>query len=148
MDYQKELNLPFPLRDYQKTGVEFLTSNSSALLGDDMGLGKTIQVIVSLKKIYSKTGIFRCLIVVPNSLKTNWLNEFTVWFPDAVVTDLTGDLENRSYTLETYNGFVICTYEQLRSSFDVNHRIPPFDFVIYDEVQRLKNSSSQVYMSA
>ncbi len=148
MDYQKELNLPFPLRDYQKTGVEFLTSNSSALLGDDMGLGKTIQVIVSLKKIYSKTGIFRCLIVVPNSLKTNWLNEFRVWFPDAVVTDLTGDLENRSYTLETYNGFVICTYEQLRSSFDVNHRIPPFDFVIYDEVQRLKNSSSQVYMSA
>ena len=55
MDFQKELELPFPLRDYQKTGVEFLSSNKSALLGDDMGLGKTIQVIVSLKKIFNKT---------------------------------------------------------------------------------------------
>ena len=148
MDYKKELDLPFELRDYQKTGVEFLTNNSSALLGDDMGLGKTVQIIVALKKIYSETGIFRCLIVVPNSLKTNWLNEFETWFPGTLVTDLKGDLENRSYTLETYNGFVICTYEQLRASFDANHRIPSFDFVIYDEVQRLKNSSSQVYMSA
>lgn len=148
MDIQEELNLPFPLRPYQEEGVKFLNSNQSALLGDDMGLGKTVQVIVALKKIYSETGIFRCLIVVPNSLKTNWLNEFETWFPGTLVTDLKGNLENRSYTLETYNGFVICTYEQLRASFDANHRIPNFDFVIYDEVQRLKNSSSQVYMSA
>ena len=70
MDFQKELDLPFPLRDYQKTGVEFLTSNSSALLGDDMGLGKTVQVIVALKSIYEREGIFKCLIVVPNSLKS------------------------------------------------------------------------------
>ena len=55
MDFQKELDLPFPLRDYQKTGVDFLTSSTSALLGDDMGLGKTIQVIVSLKKIFNKS---------------------------------------------------------------------------------------------
>jgi len=148
VDYKKQLDLPFDLRDYQKTGVEFLSSNSSALLGDDMGLGKTIQVIVSLKKMYSENGIFRCLIVVPNSLRTNWLKEFSLWFPNAVVTDLQGNLENRSYTLETYSGFVICTYEQLRGSFTQNHRIPPFELLVYDEVQRLKNSSSQVYMSA
>jgi len=148
MDYKKELDLPFDLRDYQKTGVEFLSSSESALLGDDMGLGKTIQVIASLKKIYSEKGIFRCLIVVPNSLRTNWLKEFSLWFPKAVVTDLKGDLENRSYTLETYSGFIICTYEQLRGSFNQNHRIPPFELIVYDEVQRLKNSSSQVYMSA
>jgi len=136
MDYKKELDLPFDLRDYQKTGVEFLSSSESALLGDDMGLGKTIQVIVSLKKIYSEKGIFRCLIVVPNSLRTNWLKEFSLWFPKAVVTDLKGDLENRSYTLETYSGFIICTYEQLRGSFNQNHRIPPFELIVYDEVQR------------
>ena len=56
MNYQKELNLPFPLRDYQKTGVDFLTGSTSALLGDDMGLGKTVQVIVALKKIYEREG--------------------------------------------------------------------------------------------
>ena len=59
MDYKEELDLPFELRDYQKTGVEFLNSNQAALLGDDMGLGKTVQVIVALKKIYSETGNFK-----------------------------------------------------------------------------------------
>ena len=47
MDYKKELDLPFDLRDYQKTGVEFLSANSSALLGDDMGLGKTCLLYTS-----------------------------------------------------------------------------------------------------
>ena len=101
MNYQKELNLPFPLRDYQKTGVDFLTSSSSALLGDDMGLGKTVQVIVALKKIYEIEGIFKCLIVVPNSLKSNWKNEFNTWFPNALLTVLDGNLEDRNFQLES-----------------------------------------------
>ena len=143
MDYQKELNLPFPLRDYQKNGVKFLTSNSSALLGDDMGLGKHSSNC-SLKIFIKRFLVFNCCTKL---IKTNWLNEFKIWFPDAVVTDLTGDLENRSYTLETYNGFVICTYEQLRSSFDVNHRIPSL-ILSFMMKSRSKKFSSQVYMSA
>ena len=140
--------LPFPLRDYQKEGVSFLLENNYALLGDDMGLGKTVQVIAGLKSVYEKKGIFRCLIVVPNSLKTNWMNEFQIWFPDAPVTMIQGDLENRSFLLESRNGVVICTYEQMRGTFDANHRIPSFELVVFDEVQRLKNSSSQLYLSA
>ncbi len=140
--------LPFPLRDYQKEGVSFLLENNYALLGDDMGLGKTVQVIAGLKSVYEKKGIFRCLIVVPNSLKTNWMNEFQTWFPDAPVTLIQGDLENRSFLLESRNGVVICTYEQMRGTFDANHRIPSFELVVFDEVQRLKNSSSQLYLSA
>ena len=58
MNLKEELKLPFPLRPYQEVGVEFLINNSSALLGDDMGLGKTVQVIVALKSLYEKNGIF------------------------------------------------------------------------------------------
>ena len=148
MDFQKELDLPFPLRDYQKTGVEFLTSNSSALLGDDMGLGKTVQVIVALKSIYEREGIFKCLIVVPNSLKSNWQNEFSIWFPDALLTVLKGNLEDRNFQLESSTSFILCTYEQMRASFQQDNTIGEFDYLIFDEIQKLKNATSKAYMSA
>ena len=148
MDFQKELELPFPLRDYQKTGVEFLSSNKSALLGDDMGLGKTVQVIVALKKIYEREGLFKCLIVVPNSLKSNWKNEFNTWFPDALLTVLEGNLEDRNFQLESSTGFILCTYEQMRASFQQDHTIGEFDYLVFDEIQKIKNSTSKAYMSA
>ncbi len=148
MDYQKELNLPFPLRDYQKNGVKFLTSNSSALLGDDMGLGKTVQVIVALKSIYEKEGLFKCLIVVPNSLVSNWKNEFKTWFPDALLTVLNGNLDDRNYQIESSTSFILCTYEQMRTSFKQDHNLGNFDYLVFDEIQKIKNSNSKTYLSA
>jgi SNF2 family DNA or RNA helicase len=148
MNLEEELKLPFPLRPYQEVGVEFLINNSSALLGDDMGLGKTVQVIVALKSLYEKNGIFKCLIVVPNSLKTNWRKEFNQWFPDANLTILHGDLADRNFQLESSTGFILCTYEQMRSSFQQNHTIGEFDYLIFDEIQKIKNSTSQAYMAA
>ena len=94
------LDLPYELRPYQTEGVKFLTSTPQALLGDDMGLGKTIQTIVSLKLKYKQQGIFRCLIVVPNSLVTNWLNEFEIWFPKTGIQFLQGNAANRLIQLE------------------------------------------------
>ena len=85
MNYQEELSLPFPLRPYQEEGVEFLNVNTSALLGDDMGLGKTVQTIVALKNHYKKNGIRPTLIIVPNAVVSNWLNEFKIWFPEAKI---------------------------------------------------------------
>ena len=148
MNLQEELNLPFPLRPYQEEGVKFLTTNNSALLGDDMGLGKTVQTIVALRKIYEKKGIFRCLIVVPNPLVTNWINEFSIWFSEVKILKTSGNLENRNFYLEESKGFQIITYEQIRNSFLVNHKIPNFDLVIFDEAQRIKNDASSTHMAA
>jgi SNF2 family DNA or RNA helicase len=37
-----ELDAPYPLRDYQLEGVNFLFKNNNILLADEMGLGKTV----------------------------------------------------------------------------------------------------------
>lgn len=147
MDYKKELDLPFDLRDYQKTGVEFLSSSESALLGDDMGLGKTIQAIVSLKKAFKEKGIKKTLIVVPNSLASNWLKEFNIWYKDCNVIRVKGDKEERSYIISNNPGVTIVTYEQIRIFLSDSPNITKYDYLIFDEAQRLKNQNSNLYQA-
>ncbi len=147
MDYKKELDLPFELRDYQKTGVEFLTNNSSALLGDDMGLGKTVQTIVSLKILFSNSGFKRTLLVVPNSLVSNWVKEFSIWYPELPIGILIGNKESRENTLKHSSSTIIATYDQIRIVFENSINIGEFEYVIYDEAQRLKNSTSNLHQA-
>lgn len=147
MDYKKELDLPFDLRDYQKKGVDFLSNNSSALLGDDMGLGKTVQAIVALKKEFLKNGIKRTLLIVPNSLVSNWVREFSIWYPNLPVGTLVGNKESRENTLKHSSSTIIATYEQIRIIFENPKNIGQFDYVIFDEAQRLKNSTSNVHQA-
>ena len=141
------LDLPFPLRPYQEDGVKFLSKSTSALLADDMGLGKTVQSIVALKKKYKEEGLFRCLIVVPNSLIANWNNEFKTWFPEAHVLTLEGDAQNRLIQLERTTGFLLSSYDQIRIAFSQPNRVKKFDVVVLDEVQKIKNSNSRTTLS-
>jgi SNF2 family DNA or RNA helicase len=143
----KKLDLPFELRPYQVEGVKFLTNTSHALLGDDMGLGKTIQAIASLKLKYQNEGLFRCLIIVPNSLITNWLNEFALWFPNTGIQYLQGDATNRLIQLERSRGFLIATYDQIRIAYENPNRVPLFEVVILDEAQKIKNTNSQTTLA-
>lgn len=142
-----DLNLPFNLRPYQEEGVRFLTNLSSALLADDMGLGKTVQAIVSLKIKYLEEGIFRCLIVVPNSLIANWTREFEVWFPESHLLTLDGDAQNRLIQLERSTGFILASYDQIRIAFSQPNRVKKFDVVVLDEVQKIKNIDSRTTLS-
>jgi len=147
VDYKKQLDLPFDLRDYQKTGVEFLSANSAALLGDDMGLGKTVQAIVALKKKFLENGIKRTLLIVPNSLVSNWVREFSTWYPSLYVGTLVGNRESRENTLKHSSSTIVATYEQIRIIFENPKNIGSFDYVIFDEAQRLKNSTSNVHQA-
>tara|TARA_B100001121_G_scaffold222951_1_gene196179 strand:+ start:1267 stop:2577 length:1311 start_codon:yes stop_codon:yes gene_type:complete len=147
MSLQEVLSLPFPLRPYQEEGVEFLTSNNSALLGDDMGLGKTVQAIVALKKEFLENGIKRTLLIVPNSLVSNWVKEFSMWYPNLPVGTLVGNRESRENTLKHSSSTIIATYEQVRIIFENPKNIGDFDYLIFDEAQRLKNSTSNVHQA-
>ena len=135
------------LRDYQKKGVAFLSSNSSALLGDDMGLGKTVQAIVALKKEFLENVIKRTLLIVPNSLVSNWVREFSTWYPSLSVGILVGNRESSENTLKHSSSTIIATYEQIRIIFENPKNIGNFDYVIFDEAQRLKNSTSNVHQA-
>ncbi len=148
MNLQEELNLPFPLRPYQEEGVKFLTTNNSALLGDDMGLGKTVQTIVALKQHYLKNGIRPTLIVVPNAVVTNWLNEFNIWFPEVSISKVQGNKDQRDFQFVMNDGYLICTYEQARIQFMQMKTPKNYNLLIFDEAHRLKNSESNIHLAS
>ena len=66
-------NLKLNLRNYQKLGVMFATTNGcGALIADEMGLGKTVQALATAIFRKHTEGIDSCLIITPASLKYNW----------------------------------------------------------------------------
>ncbi len=72
------------LYPFQRSGVQWLSSRSSALLADEMGLGKTIQALAALPE-----GI-GVIVVCPVVLKENWKREISQWRPDLTVTIISG----------------------------------------------------------
>ena len=73
------------LREYQQTGVNWLSFLSSlglgACLADDMGLGKTIQVLALLLALKKKKVRKPSLLVLPASLLSNWKTEIDRFAP-------------------------------------------------------------------
>lgn len=69
---------PFP---YQLEGIQFIESRGGrALIGDEMGLGKTGQALAWLQM---HPEIRPVVIVVPATLKLNWVKEIKLWMSDA-----------------------------------------------------------------
>ncbi|MBR1721661.1 MAG: DEAD/DEAH box helicase [Treponema sp.] len=132
------------LRDYQKYGLQWLSyitrHNLGACLADDMGLGKTIQTISLLASVYAggETGL--SLIVVPKSLIDNWMSELNKFAPDLTVYAYYGGERN----LETARNHqvILTSYAVARNDIEALKN-EEFAFIILDEVQQIKNTSSQ-----
>ena len=137
------LEMPKELREYQRNGVAFLLKRDSALLADEMGLGKTVQVIVAVKLLLLSRNATRVLIVVPRSLQSNWIREFSIWAPEISVRRVEGERSNRISTYYLPFPVVVATYEQILNDSDELDSCPKFDIVILDEAQRIKNIQSR-----
>jgi SWI/SNF-related matrix-associated actin-dependent regulator 1 of chromatin subfamily A len=87
---------------FQKAGIEFLQKHGNVLVADEMGLGKTIQVIGYLNLHPEMKHV---LIIVPASLKLNWVREFKRWdVNNRDIGILNGDLHD--VTITNYETFV------------------------------------------
>lgn len=136
---KRGFDLPFPLLAYQAEGVGFLARRKHALLADDMGLGKTIQAIVALRVLLGGGFVKRVLIVCPAGLKSNWKAEFRLWAPEVVVQVIQGDASARQLQWNSPRHVFIANYELLRNDSEF---LPPFDLVVLDEAQRIKNAET------
>ena len=135
--------LPFDLYPYQTEGVSFLARRRRALLADDMGLGKTAQAIVAARFLLSSGKIESALVVCPAGLKSNWKAEFERWAPEAAVAAVSGNAEKRAKQWRGPSHVWIASYETVRNDLE---RLPkrPFDLIILDEAQRIKNADTGV----
>uniref|UniRef100_A0A3P9HEU3 DNA excision repair protein ERCC-6-like n=1 Tax=Oryzias latipes TaxID=8090 RepID=A0A3P9HEU3_ORYLA len=142
-------------------GVSFLyglyrDGRKGGILADDMGLGKTIQVISFLSGMYDNELIKHTLLIMPTSLITNWIKEFSRWTPGMRVKEFHGASKaERTRSLEKVqrrSGVVITTYNMLLNNWQQlsSYQGKEFcwDYVILDEAHKIKNTSSKTAKSA
>ncbi|MDN5724301.1 MAG: DEAD/DEAH box helicase [Propionibacteriales bacterium] len=134
------------LRPYQSHGVSWLRNRvgggDGALLADEMGLGKTLQAICVLA---TRTTDGPHLVVCPTSLIGNWEREIARFAPNLTVRRHHG--HGRELPPELPAGEVVVTsYPLLRSDPVLVER--PWDVVVFDEAQQLKNPTAQVTRAA
>lgn len=87
--FEIEIKPKAELRDYQKTGIEWMSKlgryGLNCCLCDDMGLGKTIQslTVIINESLYQRRKTGRRpvnLVVVPNTLTYQWFKEVDKFF--------------------------------------------------------------------
>jgi superfamily II DNA or RNA helicase len=126
------------LRDYQRRGLTWLAELTSlglgACLADDMGLGKTITVIA----LHLHRGTGPTLVVCPASLLGNWEAEIRRFAPGVTVRRHHGSARDLDGVTE---GFVLTTYGTMRNDAALLAEVP-WDLVVADEAQHVKNSRS------
>lgn len=143
-----ELDTPFPLREYQLQGVNFLYKNNNVLLADEMGLGKTVQVAVALNKLCEEMPSFKSLIVVPSSLKINWFNELQLWGKSLVVRKTTGGKGDRDLLINLPVHATVVSYEDIRIQYQNGSFNYRYNLIVFDETQRIKNPTSNTYLAS
>ncbi len=140
----ESLSFPFRPFPYQYDGVAFLYPRNEAVLADEMGLGKTMQAIVAMRLLAHQGHVRRILLVCPKPLVTNWQREFAMWAPELPVTAVEGKQSRREWIWKNFNtGVLLANYESLvRDRQSVTAIASPFDLMILDESQRIKNRLS------
>jgi SWI/SNF-related matrix-associated actin-dependent regulator 1 of chromatin subfamily A len=81
--------LALPLLPYQCDAVRFALGRQESYLALDMGLGKT-AIAIAVVVAYVSDGQTPALVVVPPSLRTNWVREFQKFAPQVSVAVLSG----------------------------------------------------------
>ena len=136
---------PYP---FQRQGIAFLFSASYAILADEMGLGKTMQAITTIRLLLHTGEIRSVLLVCPKPLISNWQREFDRWAPEISVNLIDGPPLRRKWLWQLPSIPVrLANYELLsrdREFFDIQkgENFSPFDLVVLDESQRIKNRSN------
>ncbi|MEM6468848.1 MAG: DEAD/DEAH box helicase [Planctomycetota bacterium] len=129
------------LLPYQLDGIAFAAGTGRAILADDMGLGKTIQGIGVAELLAKLADIQRVLVVCPASLKSQWRSEIAK-FSGRSSQLILGTGAERA---EQYHGdsfFTICNYEQVLRDITAIETVP-WDLIVLDEGQRIKNWESK-----
>lgn len=130
-------NLALPLLDYQEEAVEFALRERSAFLALDMGLGKTACAIALAVSVITTNPDKPVLIVVPPSLRINWVREFHKFAPGVTVGLISGKTPTSlPHTQVIVSGDSTVTYwaEKLIGNISA---------LIVDEAHRVKNKDAQ-----
>ncbi len=137
------------LRSYQLIGVKWLYNiykcGFGGILADEMGLGKSIQMIYFLKQVIKDKKDAKILIVAPTSLIYNWENEFKKFGENLYYQVLAENQKKRKEILQNLDDIhiLITTYGLVKRDIEYYSNIP-FELIILDEAQSIKNPGSNI----
>jgi SNF2 family DNA or RNA helicase len=140
------------LRPYQHEGVAWLSQmhrlGVGRILADDMGLGKTLMALTLLAKVKETEGKKPSLVVAPTSVLDVWVDEAKRHVPDLSVRKWHG----RDRADKSKNGLdadvVVTSYALLRRDVDSTLGNVDFRYLMLDEAQNVKNSTTEAWKAA
>jgi len=140
----QSLALPHPPFPYQLQGIAFLYPRYAAILADEMGLGKTMQAIATIRLLLRLGELRSVLLICPKPLVSNWVREFALWAPEIPTLVIAGEQARREWQWQLPGVPVkVANYELLIRDRDlIGEGKQPFDLVVLDEAQRIKNRGS------
>lgn len=123
------------LFQFQNLGVSFIESKyGRALIADEMGLGKTVQALAWLQLHPELRPV---VIVVPASLKLNWLKEAQRWMEKPKATVLSG---TKTYAVR--GEIIIINYDILSYWQEYLSKLKA-KVLILDEIHCIKNGTAK-----
>ncbi|MFT3751612.1 MAG: SNF2-related protein [Paludibacter sp.] len=132
------------LRHYQQQGYNWLRLLDDLSLGgclaDDMGLGKTIQTLCLLQWLKEQNWGIN-MLVVPTSLLYNWEQEAAKFTPGLNMHVHAGNQRSKNPDDFKEVDILLTSYGVLRRDKHILSAIP-FNYVILDEAQAIKNPQS------
>ncbi len=144
-DYPLPQGLKATLRNYQKTGYNWLCFLSENRLGgflaDDMGLGKTLQTLALLQHEKEKKATKPSLVVMPTSLLYNWELEAKKFVPHLQIVSYTGSQREQKLPFLHKFDVIFTSYGVVRMDIEALSKMA-FNYVILDESQAIKNPQS------
>jgi SNF2 family DNA or RNA helicase len=146
-EYNISTNFRGTLRSYQYAGFKWLRFlreyGLAGCLADDMGLGKTVQTLALLQTLKDDGKLRTSLLAVPVSAIPNWESEIREFTPHLTVHRHLGPKREKNTGLWKNVDLVITSYATLRIDVEVFKDFD-FDYIILDESQNIKSSTSQV----
>jgi non-specific serine/threonine protein kinase len=140
------------LRPYQLHGVAWMQAlgdlQVGGVLADDMGLGKTLQTLAHILGEKQAGRLQQpALIVMPTSLIPNWQDEAARFAPQLKVLALYGAKRRSQFKLIGEHDIVLSTYALLPRDLKAL-TAQPFQLLILDEAQNIKNPRSKAALAA
>lgn len=126
---------------YQSEAVDRMVERGQMLLGMVMGAGKTPTTLGAVEQLHLDGDIRRCLVVVPASLKYQWLREISK-FTDAKATVIDGPKSKRStqWRMSRDSRYVVVNSETLVHDLD---QMGEFQAMVVDESTMIKNRGAK-----
>ena len=140
------------LHEYQQKAVVFQCSSPHSMLWLDMGLGKTSITLTSIAHLLETGFLKKVLIVAPiRVVRLVWRQEAVKWSNTKHLrfSVISGTRDQRTRALLKDADVYLMNYENLKWLSEVLYlyfaskgRPLPFDGLVWDEISKMKNSST------